>query len=218
MRLVAVSVGRPRGVPFRGRLIQTGIFKEPVAAAVMLRELGADGDGQADLSVHGGRDKAVYAYPHEHYSYWQAELDRDDFSFGQFGENLTTVGVVESEVAVGDVFRIGEAKLEISQPRIPCLKLGIRMGQADFPKRFATSGRSGFYVRVLEEGQVSAGDEIECIHHEQNAPPLSELLAAYYRPADHRATLERAIQQPALSQAWRNDLTERLIQLRETRE
>lgn len=214
MKLLSVNVGRPRGVPYRGWLVQTGIYKEAVEGPVMLRELGAEGDGQADLSVHGGRDKAIYAYPFEHYAFWQAELDGDDFVFGHFGENLTTEGLKEEGLAVGDVLRIGEAELEVSQPRSPCLKLGIRMGLPDFPKRFVASGRSGFYLRVLQEGTVASGDPIERIRRGQDSFALSKLLLAYYDPAAHLDSLERAIHIPALSQAWRNDLAERLVQVR----
>ena len=215
MTLISINVGMPRGIMHKGKRIRTGIFKDSVGGPVMLRELGAEGDGQADLSVHGGRDKAIYAYPHEHYSFWRTELARDDFSWGQFGENLTTEGYVEADLKVGDVFRIGDAEVEVSQPRSPCLNLAIRMEMADFPKRFVTSGRSGFYLRVLREGMVTAGDKIERIRrsgdsHGGDSPTLSELLAADYQPADNVETLKRAIQLDALSQAWRNDLAQRL--------
>lgn len=211
--LLSINVGRPRSVLYKGRRIETGIYKEPVEGPLMLRELGAEGDGQADLSVHGGLDKAIYAYPHEHYAYWADKLQRDDLTLGQFGENLTTVGFVEADTAVGDRFQIGEALLEVTQPRNPCMKLGIRMGLSDFPKQFIESGRSGFYLRVITEGSVTAGDTIERIHRNGDSPSLSELLAAYYQPAENVATLRRGIEVEALSQAWRNDLTERLVQV-----
>jgi len=218
MKLLSVNIGKPRGVPCQGKLVRTGIYKEPVSGAVMANELGLEGDGQADLSVHGGKDKAVYAYPHEHYAYWADELGRDDFVFGQFGENLTVEGLLESDLAVGDRLRIGDALLEVSQPRSPCLKLGIRMRQADFPKRFVASGKSGFYLRVIESGSLSAGDPIEHLQGGQGLPTLSELLDAYYHVGDHVELVKRAIDTPALSQAWRDDFTKHLQRLAEARD
>jgi len=161
MKLISVNVSKPREVVARGRAVTTGIFKAPVAGRVRLGRLNLEGDGQADLRVHGGPDKAVYAYPFENYDYWKRELGRSDLAYGQFGENLTVEGMLEGEVYIGDVFKVGSALLQISQPRFPCYKLGIRMGSSGFPKRFLASGRSGFYLRVLEEGEVGAGDPIE---------------------------------------------------------
>ncbi|MBX9581769.1 MAG: MOSC domain-containing protein [Gemmataceae bacterium] len=159
MRVVSVNVSLPKAVLAGGREVRTGIFKEPAGGRVAVRRLNLAGDAQADLSVHGGLNKAVYAYPAEHYPAWQAETGRA-FPFGRFGENLTTEGLLEDEVRIGDVFRFGTAVLEVAQPRMPCFKLAIRMNDPGFPKRFMKSGRTGFYLRVVEEGDVAAGDGI----------------------------------------------------------
>jgi MOSC domain-containing protein YiiM len=163
MKLVAVQVGRPRTVWWRGKPVPTGIYKEPVAGRIMLYRSNLDGDQQADLTVHGGPNKAVYLYPVEHYVNWAHELGRHDLAYGQFGENFTVEGMLEETVCIGDQFRIGEAVVEVTQPRQPCYKLGIKMGNPQFPKRFWRSGRTGFYVRVLKEGEVCTGDEIRRI-------------------------------------------------------
>jgi len=158
IKLVSVQVGRPRDVPWHGRVVSTGIYKEPVTGRIMLRRFNLDGDQQADLTVHGGPAKAVYVYPSEHYPVWQVEFPDMQLAYGTFGENFTTEGLDESSVCIGDQFRIGEAVVEVSQPRMPCYKLGIRFGRPDMPKRFHTSGRCGFYLTVLQEGEVGAGD------------------------------------------------------------
>jgi MOSC domain-containing protein YiiM len=158
MKLVSIQVGRPRTVRWKRTTVTTGIYKQPVQAGrVMLRRLNLDGDEQADLTVHGGWDKAVYVYPSEHYPVWRAELPGILFPYGAFGENFTTEGLDESTVHIGDQFRIGEAVVEVTQPRLPCYKLGIRFGRPDMPKRFHASGRCGFYLAVLQEGQVRVG-------------------------------------------------------------
>src|SRR5262245_25306653 len=149
MRVVSVNVGLPREVEWKGRVVTTGIFKTPVAARVALRALNLEGDRQADLTVHGGADKAVYAYPSEHYPFWRRELPGLDLPCGAFGENLTTEGLDEAEVRIGDRFRVGTAEVRVTQPRIPCYKLGIRLGRDDIVERFLWSGRSGFYLAVL---------------------------------------------------------------------
>ncbi len=150
MKLLSINVGRPRPVPYRDGVVSTGIYKEPVAGRTWLRRLNLDGDGQADLRVHGGEDKAVYAYPFERYAFWSRELRRNDLGYGQFGENLTVEGLLEEQVHIGDVYRIGAALLQVSQPRSPCFKLGVRMGDAAFVARFAAANYTGFYLRVLE--------------------------------------------------------------------
>ena len=163
MKLISVQVGRPRKVQWRRTSVTTGIFKEPVAGRIMLRRNNLDGDGQADLTVHGGWDKAVYVYPSEHYAYWRNELPGIDLRYGSFGENFTTEGLDEASVHIGDRFRIGGAVVEVTQPRMPCYKLGIRFKRADMPKRFHASGRTGFYLAVIKEGEVGAGDSFERI-------------------------------------------------------
>jgi len=216
MKLLSVSVGQPREVSYRDRrgrqkTVATGIFKQPVAGRVMLRSLGLDGDGQADLEAHGGPDRAAYAYPMENYPYWADTLGRSDFdAAGQFGENFTVEGMTEDEIHIGDVFRIGGALVEVSQPRVPCFKLGIRMGVPDFHKQFAECLRVGFYLRVLEEGEVGAGDEIEPIR--QGVPRLSvaaTMRLLYFEP-DNLADARRALEIPALSPGWRQSFADRI--------
>src|SRR5579863_4568929 len=157
MKLISLNVGRPRLVVYNGATINTGIFKHPVSGPVQLRRLNLDGDRQADLRVHGGPDKAVYAYPSEHYAWWRAQLDRVELPWGAFGENLTIEGLTENDVCVGDRFRAGTAEFVVTQPRMPCYKLGIRFGRTDVVEKFLASGRTGFYVSVVREGDVGPG-------------------------------------------------------------
>jgi MOSC domain-containing protein YiiM len=163
MKLLSVNVSLPQEMAYRGQKVMTGIYKMPVSGRVMVRTLNVDGDQQADLKVHGGPDQAVYIYAHEHYAYWSRELSRNDFSFGQFGENFTTEGLLEAEVRVGDVFRVGGALVQVTRPRVPCFKLMTKMNNFRLAKPFLASGRTGFYLRVLEEGEVGAGDPIQRI-------------------------------------------------------
>src|SRR5207245_5486116 len=158
MKILSVNVGLPREVNWQGKLVTTGIFKEPVKGPVMLRRLNLDGDEQADLAVHGGVNKAVYVYPSEHYGYWRVELPGVDLPWGMFGENFTTEGLLENAVYIGDRFRIGETEVMVTEPRMPCYKLGIKFGRADIIKRFLASRRTGFYVAVMRVGMVGAGD------------------------------------------------------------
>lgn len=178
-RIISVNVGVPRKMTVKGKTVTTGIFKEPVKDRVMLRRLNLDGDRQADLSVHGGAEKAVYAYPKEHYEYWQHELLGNKLSWGMFGENFTTEGLLEDAVNVGDQFCVGTAELAVTQPRFPCYKLGIKFGRADMVKRFLTSGRTGFYLSVIQEGEVGAGDTIELIRREKDSVTVSNLVRMY---------------------------------------
>src|SRR5882724_3223879 len=163
IQLISVNVGLPRVVMSNGDPLSTGIFKEPVAGRVMLRTLNLDGDRQADLSVHGGRSKAVYVYPFEHYDYWKRELPEMKLPWGMFGENFTSAGLFESELSIGDKFHVGSAVVMVTEPRMPCYKLGIRFGRPDMIKRFLASERTGFYFAVLQEGEVGVGDQIELI-------------------------------------------------------
>jgi MOSC domain-containing protein YiiM len=203
MKIVSVNVGLPREVPWRGRTITTGIFKEPVEGSVTVRRLNLDGDRQADLSVHGGADKAVYAYPAEHYDYWQGELPDMELPWGMFGENLTTEGLLEDKVNIGDRFRIGSVALMATQPRMPCYKLGIKFGRNDIIKRFLWSGRSGFYFSVLEEGEVSAGDAIKLINRDSNNVTVADITSLYVRQKGNLDLLHRAVQVEALPEGWR---------------
>jgi len=175
MKLISVNVGLPRVVMSHGDPVSTGIFKEPVAGRVMLRTLNLDGDRQADLSVHGGPSKAVYVYPSEHYDYWKQELPEMKLPWGMFGENFTTTGPFESELNIGDKFRVGSAVVMVTEPRMPCYKLGIRFSRSDMIKRFLASERTGFYFAVLQEGEVGVGDQIELIEGSKRRVRVSDI-------------------------------------------
>ena len=179
MKLVSLNVGTPRKVNLKNRTITTGIFKEPVQGRIMLRRLNLDGDKQADLSVHGGVDKAVYVYPKEHYEYWRQKFPNMKLPWGMFGENFTTEGLLEDTARIGDRFRVGNTEVKITQPRLPCYKLGIKFGRADMIKRFLSSGRTGFYLAVLKEGMVGAGDAIELTGRNANAATVAEIVKLY---------------------------------------
>lgn len=209
-QLLAVCVGRPRTVDWRGESVRTGIFKQPVAGRVAVGPLGLEGDGQADLSVHGGPDKAVYAYDASNAAWWQQELGRSELAAGVFGENLTVRGADERRVRIGDVLRIGRVRLEVSQPRQPCFKLGLRLEDPKFPKRFFASGRVGYYLRVLESGDLGAGDPIELSSPDADAPTVRELVSVWLDRKAPREAIERALAVPALARAWREPLAERL--------
>ena len=212
MKLTSIQVGLPRGVNWRGKSVTTGIFKEPVTGPVMVRTLDLDGDQQADLSVHGGPDKAVYVYPAEHYEYWRSELPGMNLPFGMFGENLTTEGLLEKEVNIGDRFRIGGAELMVTQPRVPCYKLAIKFGRDDILKRFLLSRRSGFYFAVLREGEVQAGDEIERLSRDDHEISVADIVRLYAFEKDDVETLRRAVQVEALPESWRGYFQHQLEQ------
>jgi MOSC domain-containing protein YiiM len=203
MKIISLNVGLPRLVMRDGEPVSTGIFKDPVAGRVMLRSLNLDGDRQADLSVHGGTYKAVYAYPSEHYEYWKQELPEMELPWGMFGENFTTNGLHEGELNVGDKFRAGSAVLMATQPRMPCYKLGIRFGRTDIIKRFMVSERTGFYFSVLEEGEVGAGDEIELIEKNDQNVRIGDVTRLYARDKHNAELLSRAVQSEALPENWR---------------
>jgi MOSC domain-containing protein YiiM len=204
MKLISVNIGLPREVTWNGKVVSTGIFKAPVSDRVMVRSLNLDGDGQADLAVHGGADKAVYAYPLEHYDYWRSELPETELPLGIFGENFTTTGVKEEEVNIGDRFEVGTATLMVTQPRTPCYKLGIRFGRPDLVKRFLASRRTGFYLRVLQEGEVGAGDTLELVSRDENNITVADITQLYIRAADNPELLRRAVQLEALPKIWRD--------------
>jgi MOSC domain-containing protein YiiM len=204
MRVVSLNVGLPRTVRWKGRDVTTGIFKEPVEDRVPLRRLNLDGDRQADLSVHGGAAKAVYAYPLEHYAFWREQLG-EELPFGAFGENLTVERLpLEEEVAVGDRFRIGTAELVVTQPRLPCYKLGLRFGREDMVKRFLASGRTGYYLAVEVEGDVGAGDDVAMIARDPAQIPVAEITRVFASDRDDRATIERLVALDALPDDWRS--------------
>jgi MOSC domain-containing protein YiiM len=204
MQLISVNVELPREVTWKGRTASTGIFKEPVSNRVMVRSLNLDGDRQADLTVHGGLDKAIYVYPFEHYDYWRSELPDMDLPLGIFGENFTTTGLKEAEVNIGDRFRIGNLILMVTQPRMPCYKLGIRFGRPDMVKRFLASRRTGFYFRVLQESEVGVGDTLELLSRDDHHITVADITQLYVREEDNPELLHRAAQLEALPQSWRD--------------
>ena len=210
MTLKSVNVSIPKEVPHDGKTVTTGIFKEKVEGRVMLRRLNLEGDGQADLWGHGGAFRAVYAYSLENYDYWARELGRDDFAIGQFGENFTVAGMLDDEVCVGDIFRIGGALVEISQPRIPCYKLALKMGIEGFQNRFLESGRVGFYFRVLEEGEVGAGEEVVLVKRDSRAMTVREISNLLYFDKENLEATRQALHIPALSHGWKGSFAGRL--------
>ncbi len=204
MKLVSVNVGLPREVIWKGKRVTTGIFKEPITGGMMMRGLNLDGDRQADLSVHGGPTKAVYVYPVEHYDYWRGELPDMKLPWGMFGENLTTEELREDAVNIGDRLRIGEAEVMVTEPRMPCFKLGIKFGREDIIKRFLRSGRTGFYVAVLQEGEVRAGDGVDLISRDGNNITVADITRLYVSEKDNLDLLHRAVQVEALPESWRD--------------
>ena len=213
MKIVSLNVGLPREVLWHGRSVTTGIYKEPVAGRVALRKLNLDGDRQADLTVHGGEYKAVYCYPVEHYAYWNKELPGRELPMGMFGENFTTSGLNENEVHLGDRFAAGSAEAVVTQPRLPCYKLGVRFGSDDMVKRFLASGRGGFYLAVTSEGEVGAGDEIRVISRDANAVAVSDITRLYVLKrwgTEELASLRRALQVAALPEDWKGYFRERM--------
>lgn len=210
MKIVSVNVGLPREVSWHGKLVTTGIFKKPVDGPVRMRKLNLDGDGQADLTVHGGVSKAVYAYPSEHYDYWRTELPGIDLPWGMFGENFTIEGLLEEAVYIGDKFRIGETEVMITEPRMPCYKLGLKFGRADIIKRFLASRRTGFYFAVVREGMVSAGDAAELIGREQQEISVADITRLYAFEKNDLKSLRRAIEVGALSENWKGYFQHRL--------
>jgi MOSC domain-containing protein YiiM len=207
-----VSVGLPRHVTWQGKPVTTAIFKEPVQGRILLRTLNLDGDRQADLSVHGGADKAVYLYPAEHYDYWRTELSNRDLPWGSFGENFTVSGLLEDAVHIGDRLRIGSAEVVVTQPRLPCYKLGIKFGQPDMVKRFANSRRIGFYVAVREPGEVGAGDAIQLLSPDAHQITVADIARLYLRDTRDVEKMRRALQVEALPEGWRNYFAEQLEQ------
>jgi MOSC domain-containing protein YiiM len=204
MELLSVNVGLPREVTWKGKIVTTGIFKEPVSTRVMLRSLNLDGDGQADLTVHGGLEKAVYVYPLEHYDYWRGELPDTELTFGNFGENFTTTGLREEALNIGDRFQIGTVELMVTQPRLPCYKLGIRFGRPDMVKRFLASRRTGFYFSVFQEGEVGAGDTLELVSRDKNNITVADITQLYTHEQSDPELLHRAAHLEALPESWRN--------------
>ena len=213
MRLLSLNVGLPRQVRFQGELVTTGIFKKPVQGSVRLRKLNLEGDKQADLKVHGGVDKAVYAYAGEHYDYWRQELPDMSLPWGMFGENFTTEGMFEESVNIGDQFKVGTANLIATQPRMPCYKLGVKFGSMDMIKRFLASGLTGVYFKVMKEGELEQGDEIKLIKKDENSVTVKDIVRIYTIDKDDIQTIERAIKIKDLPNGWRYHFIKQLGQV-----
>jgi MOSC domain-containing protein YiiM len=210
VRLISVNVGLPREVTWKERPVTTAIFKEPVQGQILLRTLNLDGDRQADLSVHGGTDKAVYVYPAEYYDYWRSELPGQELPWGSFGENFTTTGLFEEAVHIGDRFSIGSAEVVVTQPRLPCYKLGIKFGQAEMVKRFANSRRTGFYLAVRKEGIVAGGDGIQLLSRDPQQITVADVTRLYFRDDKDLEMMRRALLSEALPEGWRTYFTQQL--------
>src|SRR5215467_14333093 len=214
-RLLSVNVGLPKDVDWRGRKVHTAVWKTPVEGRRMVRRLNIDGDGQGDLHGHGGEQRAVYVYQIDSYHYWEKQLGRSDFTYGQFGENFTIDGLPDDQVCIGDRYRIGTALFEVTQPRVTCYRVGIRMNEPRMPALLTGSGRPGFYLRVLNEGEVGAGDEIVKAGEATERMTVAEINALLYSPNHPRDQLKRALQIEALSPGWRGSF-EALLQSQTT--
>ncbi len=213
MKIVSLNVGLPRDVQWHGETVTTGIFKSPTAARIRLRKLNLDGDRQADLTVHGGEHKAVYCYPLEHYAYWKEKLPGRDLPHGVFGENLTTVGMLESDVHIGDRFAINDAEVVVSQPRLPCYKLGVRFQADDMVKKFLASRRIGFYVAVTREGEIAAGDEIVPVARNANGVSIADFLRLFLAKRFTRAdtlAIQQLFELPSVPHDWKLYFRDRL--------
>lgn len=209
MKVISVNVGLPRLVEYNGEPVATAIWKSPVAGRVKVNQFNLEGDGQADLRVHGGASKSVYVYPSEHYPFWRGEYPEMELPFGMFGENLTTEGLLETEVFIGDKFRIGTAEFVVTEPRFPCFKLGIRFGRKDILRRFQQSHRSGIYLSVAKTGELGAGDLIEYLERDANRVTIADLLHLYDGKEDFELA-ERALQVEALPAKWKQNIRKTL--------
>jgi MOSC domain-containing protein YiiM len=210
MKLISLNVGLPRLATYKGNTFNTGIFKQPVSGPVAVRKLNLDGDRQADLVVHGGPFKSVYAYPSEHYEFWNAELLAANLPWGMFGENFTTEGLLESELHIGDRLRVGSAIVVVRQPRMPCYKLAVKFQRDDILQRFLVSGRSGFYFSVEQEGSVQAGDSFEFLSREPLDITIAEMNHLFADDRYNEELLNKAITSAALPEDWRDYLRKRL--------
>lgn len=209
-RVVSVNVGSPREIEWRGSVVRTSIYKSPAAGAVRVGRLNLAGDQQSDLSVHGGVHKAVYAYPSEHYAWWRRELDNPDLDWGAFGENLTVSGLTETAVRIGDRFQVGTAELQVTQPRLPCYKLGIRFGRPDMEIRFLRSGRTGFYLSVVHEGELESGDAVAIVDRAEDSMTVAEIVALYGAGRPDADMVRRAGELAALPQGMREHFRRQL--------
>lgn len=214
MKIVSLNVGLPRLITWQGETFETGIFKDPVEGRVMLRTTNLDGDRQADLTVHGGPNKAAYAYSSEHYEFWRTELAKQVDNWGAFGENFTTAGLLETTVSVGDQYRIGSAVVRVTTPRLPCFKLAAKFRSNDILEQFLRSGRSGFYFSVTKEGEVGAGDEFELLEKEDPTLTIAEVNEIYVSRSPDRKTLERSLHVKTLPESWRYRFRARLDEIK----
>jgi MOSC domain-containing protein YiiM len=210
MKLISVNVGLPREITVSGKTVRTSIWKYPVQGRVHVSTLNLDGDQQSDLSVHGGVDKAVYLYPSEHYSYWRTQLPDVELPWGAFGENFTSKGILEDQIKIGDRMRVGSAEFMVTQPRIPCFKLGIRFDRRDMVERFLESKRSGLYLAVIREGEVANGDAIEFIEKQETGVTITDIVNLYTVDSRNQELLHRATESPALPQTWKDYFRKRL--------
>ncbi|MGE5661269.1 MAG: MOSC domain-containing protein [Ignavibacteriales bacterium] len=212
-KILSVNVSLPKEVDYEGQRVVTSIFKKPIEGHIMLRTLNLDGDKQADLTVHGGPDKAVYSYPIEHYEFWRKVYPNMEISNGMFGENFTTEGLMEYEVNVGDIFKIGSSKVIATQPRMPCYKLGVKFGRMDVLKKFLASGRPGIYFKVLEEGEVGVGDQIVQIKKDPNRIGISDIVRLYTSDRENIKMMKLAVKVKALPEGWKQYFLEQIRRL-----
>ena len=208
MKLLSVKVGLPREIEWKGKIVRTSIFKAPVPGRIRVAKLNVEGDQQSDLTVHGGIDKAVYAYPSEHYPFWRRELPGMDLPWGVFGENLTTEGLLEETLHIGDRLQVGSSEFVVTQPRMPCFKLGIRFNRPDMVKRFLQSGRSGFYFAVLKKGELAADDSIELVERDDHDVTVADVVDR--GDATNQDMLRRVSELPSLPNSWREYFRKRL--------
>jgi MOSC domain-containing protein YiiM len=210
MKLLSINVGLPREIDWRGKTVLTSIYKTPVSGRIRVTRLNLEGDQQSDLSVHGGIDKAVYAYPAEHYAFWQEQFPEMELPWGVFGENFTTEGLLEDTLHIGDRLRVGSAEFLVTQPRMPCFKLGIRFGRSDMVKHFQNSRRTGFYLAVLQEGEVTPGDPIEVIARDDHSITVADVVNLYASDATNQDLLRRVSSLPSLPESWQDYFRKRL--------
>ena len=211
MKVISVSVGKPEIIKTKNEgLVSTAIFKKQVSGRVKVNQFNLEGDAQADLSVHGGWSKSVYVYPHEHYAFWKSELPEIAFENGNFGENLTTEGLLETEMFVGDRVRIGTAEFGVTEPRMPCYKLGVRFGRSDIIRRFLQSHRSGFYLTIMKRGELGAGDPVEILGRDENKVSISDIVRLFVQDKDDTETMSRALRVELLPERWKEIFYKRL--------
>src|SRR5271157_139698 len=215
MNVISVNVGRPQEHEWQGQRVKTAIFKSPAEGPVAVGKLNLEGDEQGDPTVHGGVDKATYAYPYEHYTYWQSQLPDYSLTLGNFGENLTIAGLSEETIHIGDQLQIGTALFTVTQPRTPCYKLGVRFNRKDMTRRFYESRRFGFYLRVLREGTLQAGAAVNVAHRDPNAVSVADVVRLFTGDSRDPDLLRRAMKLSTLPESWRDELQDRLQRRRQ---